>query len=57
MLDVDGAAVSGPTLPATAWRLYMERALAGSENAAFPAPLSPADFAPWNGQYAITASP
>ena len=26
MLDVHGAAVSGPTLPATAWRLFMERA-------------------------------
>ena len=29
MLDVHGAAVSGPTLPATAWRLFMERALDG----------------------------
>jgi penicillin-binding protein 1A len=56
MLDVHGAAVSGPTLPATTWRLYMERALAGSENAAFPAPLSPAEFAPWTGRYALTAS-
>ncbi len=56
MLDVHGSAVSGPTLPAAAWRLYMERALAGSENAAFPAPLSPAAFVPWTGQYALTAS-
>lgn len=56
MLDVHGAAVSGPTLPASAWRLYMERALAGSENAAFAAPLSPARFAPWTGRYALTAS-
>ncbi len=59
MLDVHGAAVSGPTLPATAWRLFMERALAGSANADFPTPLSPAEFAPWTGQYAykVTASP
>jgi penicillin-binding protein 1A len=56
MLDVHGAAVSGPTLPAAAWRLYMERALAGSENTAFPAPVSPAEFVPWTGQYALTAS-
>jgi penicillin-binding protein 1A len=59
MLDVHGAAVSGPTLPATAWRLYMEDALAGSANTAFPAPLSPAEFSPWTGRYAyrVTASP
>jgi penicillin-binding protein 1A len=57
MLDVHGAAVSGPTLPATAWRLFMERAAAGSTSDAFPAPVSPAQFAPWTGRHAITASP
>jgi len=57
MLDVHGAEVSGPTLPATAWRLFMERADDGSPNAAFPAPLSPAQFVPWTGRYAVTASP
>ena len=56
MLDVHGAAVSGPTLPATAWRLFMERALEGSPDAAFPAPVSPAQFVPWTGQYAYTAT-
>jgi penicillin-binding protein 1A len=49
MLNVHGAAVSGPTLPATAWRMFMESALAGSPDAAFPTPLSPARFAPWRG--------
>jgi penicillin-binding protein 1A len=53
MLDVHGAAVSGPTLPATAWRLFMERAVEGSP-VAFPAPVSPAQFAPWAGRYAYT---
>ena len=59
MLDVHGAAVSGPTLPATAWRLFMERAAKDSPSAAFPAPLSPAQFAPWTGNHAyrVTASP
>ncbi len=57
MLDVHGAAVSGPTLPATAWRLFMERALAGSASADFPSPLSPAEFSPWTGQYAYRLTP
>ena len=62
MLDVHGAAVSGPTLPATAWRLFMERALTGPENGAFPAAVSPAQFVPWTGRYAyrppaVTSSP
>jgi hypothetical protein len=57
MLDVHGAAVSGPTLPATAWRLFIEHAAGGSPDAAFPAALSPAQFVPWKGRYAVTASP
>ena len=57
MLDVHGAAVSGPTLPATAWRLFMERALADAPHADFPAPLSSAQFEPWPGRYAYRAAP
>jgi penicillin-binding protein 1A len=59
MLDVHGTAVSGPTLPAAAWRSFMERALTGSPNAVFPAPLSPAQFLPWGRPYAYvpTSSP
>jgi penicillin-binding protein 1A len=59
MLHVHGAAVSGPTLPAAAWRLFMERAVEWSPAISFPAPLSPAEFAPWAGRYAYraTASP
>jgi penicillin-binding protein 1A len=59
MLDVHGAAVSGPTLPAAAWRLYMERALQFTANTAFPPPLQPAQFSTWTGPYAyrVTASP
>lgn len=56
MLDVHGAAVSGPTLPATAWRLFMERALEGLPDAGFPAPVSPAQFAPWAGRYSYGAT-
>jgi penicillin-binding protein 1A len=56
MLDVRGAAVSGPTLPAAAWRLFMERALEGTPDAAFPAPLSSAQFVAWTGRYAYTAT-
>jgi len=57
MLDVHGAAVSGPTLPATAWRLFMEQASKDTPDVAFPAPVSPAQFAPWTGRYAVTGSP
>jgi len=57
MLDVHGAAVSGPTLPASAWRLFMGQALSDSPNAAFPAPLSPAQFALWDGRYSYRPAP
>ena len=57
MLDVHGAAVSGPTLPASAWRLFMERADAGLPDSAFPVHDSPARFAPWGGRYALTTAP
>jgi penicillin-binding protein 1A len=57
MLGVHGAAVSGPTLPATAWRLFMERALAGTPALDFAAPLSPAQFEPWRGANAVTEPP
>jgi len=56
MLDVHGAAVSGPTLPATAWRLFMERTVGSSAAAAFPAPVSPARFVPWTGRHAYTVT-
>jgi penicillin-binding protein 1A len=55
MLDVHGAAVSGPTLPATAWRLFAERALEGSSNLAFPSPLSTPEFTPWRAKYVYGA--
>ncbi len=51
MLDVHGAALSGPTLPATAWRLFMQRALDGSPSLAFPPPRAPAQFVPWRGDH------
>jgi penicillin-binding protein 1A len=54
MLNVHGAAVSGPTLPATAWRLFMEGAGGGPPGLAFPSAQSPARFAPWTGRYTYT---
>jgi penicillin-binding protein 1A len=56
MLDVHGATVSGPTLPASAWRLFMERTVEDSPVTTFPAPLSAAQFVPWTGQYAYTTT-
>jgi penicillin-binding protein 1A len=57
MLEVHGAAVSGPTLPATAWHLFMERALTGSPREGFPAPQTPAQFTPWAGKYSYRTAP
>jgi penicillin-binding protein 1A len=57
MLDVHGSAVSGPTLPATAWRLFMAQALDGTPNLAFPSASSPAQFAPWDRTYAYRVAP
>ena len=56
MLNVHGAAVSGPTLPATAWRLYMERAQAGTPAVGFSRPSSPAQFVPWRRRFAYSAA-
>jgi penicillin-binding protein 1A len=56
MLDVHGAAVSGPTLPATAWRLFMEAALAGTPGGGFPQPTTVAQFRPWAGEHAVAAT-
>jgi penicillin-binding protein 1A len=57
MLDVHGSAVSGPTLPATAWRQYIEQALDGAPNFAFPSVLSPVQFVPWDRTYAYRVAP
>ncbi|HEY5694907.1 MAG TPA: transglycosylase domain-containing protein [Gaiellaceae bacterium] len=57
MLDVHGTAVSGPTLPATAWRLFMERTVQGARDTAFPPPRSPAQFVRWTGRYADPDTP
>jgi penicillin-binding protein 1A len=57
MLDVHGTAVSGPTLPATAWRLFMAQALDGTPNVTFPSALSPVEFAPWDRTYAYRLAP
>jgi penicillin-binding protein 1A len=56
MLDVHGAAVSGPTVPAAAWRLFMEQADAPTPNTAFPAAVSSAQFVPWSGRYSVRRS-
>jgi penicillin-binding protein 1A len=56
MRDVHGVAVSGPTLPATAWRLFMEPALTGAPVLAFPNAATPAAFEPWSGANAYHAA-
>jgi penicillin-binding protein 1A len=57
MRDVHGSPVSGPTLPATAWHLFMERALEDTPDLAFPSALSTPQFVPWDKTYAYSNAP
>ena len=53
MYGVEGVgAVSGPTLPADIWHLYMDAALAGTPPVSFPAPKRPVDWARFESQFA-----
>ena len=53
MYGVEGVgAVSGPTLPADIWHLFMDAALAGTPPVSFPAPKRPADWARFESQFA-----
>jgi penicillin-binding protein 1A len=51
MLDVHGIAVSGPTLPAQIWHLYMETAIGNRPDVAFPAAKTSPQWVSWRGQY------
>ncbi len=53
MYGVEGVgAVSGPTLPADIWHLFMDAALAGTPPVSFPAPKRPVDWARFESQFA-----
>lgn len=53
MYGVEGVgAVSGPTLPADIWHIYMDAALAGTPPVSFAAPRKPADWARFDSQFA-----
>jgi len=51
MLDVHGGAVSGPTLPADIWHLYMEAADASLPDIPFPPPTTKPQWVAWHGAY------
>jgi penicillin-binding protein 1A len=57
MLSVHGITVAGGTFPATIWRLFMSRALAGTPRASWPYPKDPATWVPFEGQYAFVGAP
>ena len=58
MESVHGIAVSGGSFPAEIWRLFMERALEGTEPAAFPEPSRWPTWQPFaRGKYALTYDP
>jgi penicillin-binding protein 1A len=51
MLNVHGIAVSGPTFPADIWHMFMESAVAGRPDAAFPDPVTKPIWLEWRGRY------
>ncbi len=58
MESVHGIAVSGGSFPAEIWRLFMERALEGTELALFPEPSRWPTWQPFTrGEYALTYDP
>ncbi|MGI9188399.1 MAG: transglycosylase domain-containing protein [Gaiellales bacterium] len=53
MYGVEGVgAVSGPTLPAEIWHIYMDSALAGTPPVSFAAPKKPMDWSHFESQFA-----
>ena len=53
MYGIEGVgAVSGPTLPADIWHIFMDSALAGTPPVSFPAPKKPVDWARFESQFA-----
>jgi len=51
MLNVHGIAVSGPTFPATIWRLFMQSAIGAREDVPFREPSSTPQWTTWRGEY------
>jgi penicillin-binding protein 1A len=56
MRSVHGISVAGGTFPATIWRLFMEAALYGTPVTDFPFPKNPAEWSPFQGQYALSGA-
>jgi penicillin-binding protein 1A len=56
MTSVHGIAVSGPTFPAQIWHLFMETAIGGGPDVAFPKPKSTPQWTAWRGQYQYSGS-
>lgn len=53
LYNIEGVgAVSGPTLPADIWHLFMDEALKGTPPHDFRAPRDPLDFAPFTSKFA-----
>jgi penicillin-binding protein 1A len=56
MRSVHGISVSGGSFPATIWHLFMQAALAGVPVSDFPFPKNPAEWTPFQGQYALSGA-
>jgi len=57
MTSVHGIRVAGGTFPATIWNLFMSAALAGTPALDWELPRDPAEWEPFDGQYAYAGPP
>jgi penicillin-binding protein 1A len=57
LINVEGVSrVSGPTLPADIWHVFMDAALAGKPKTGFPDPKHPPVYTPFDSQFTQQAS-
>jgi penicillin-binding protein 1A len=57
MSSVHGITVTGGSFPASIWRLFMMRALAGQARPGWPSPRNPATWTPFDGTFAYYGAP
>jgi penicillin-binding protein 1A len=57
MTSVHGITVTGGSFPASIWRLFMSRAMAGVKRVSWSQPRNPAVWVPFEGEFAFVGAP